>query len=108
MLKINPLANQANTLKVKQTNESSVVDREQPLEAGHLVQSWDPGRSRGWVGAGPPPSPARSWLLPHKVLHYLLAQQSGRPRTLSSGIQYGKVTTTNVGVSVQANTNTSF
>ena len=71
--------------------------REQPVEAGPWAQSWDAGRS-GLGGAGPPPSLARRWTLPHKVLHYLWARQSGRPHAISSGIQYEKVTATNVGL----------
>ena len=67
--------------------------REQPMEAGPWAPIWDAGRS-GWGCR----APAKLLNLPLKVLHYLLARQSGRPHAISSGIQYEKVTTTNIGL----------
>lgn len=78
-LKVSSPANQTNAPKVKRTGSRT------GSEPGS-----EPGRWEGWV------SLAGRGALPHKGLHYSRARQSGRPHAISSGIQYEKVTTTNV------------
>lgn len=86
-------------LSCKSNKRTKSKTNKKPHGSGAARGGWslgpDLGRWEEWVGVQ---GPAKLLNLPLKVLHYLLARQSGRPHAISSGIQYEKVTTTNIGL----------